>query len=305
MKADVATIDRSTGEIAEFDPRASKRAVAKADALIEYAQSVQDWPTLEIAVDEKIEQQVEFVRWWRENVTKNKGGDRVSDQKRGSAFLVADAEAATGIKQQQVSKWAKRLQDVPKYRASVFAAAYKKAMGVGAMVNGEIVGVDNHRSMGTGENEWYTPQDHIERARAFLGAIDLDPASSAIAQERIKAGEFFTKDDDGLTREWFGRVWLNPPYAQPAIQQFAEKMVSEVTAGRVTEAVMLTHNYTDTAWFHIAESAASAICFTRGRIAFVSPEGEKAAPTQGQAFFYYGHRRDEFAQAFASVGFVR
>ena len=173
------------------------------------------------------------------------------------------------------------------------------------LLKGEADAEGNHRAMGTGENEWYTPQDHIERVRALLGAIDLDPASSAIAQERIRAGQYFTKSDDGLARAWLGRVWLNPPYAQPAIQQFAEKMVAEVTAGRVIEAVMLTHNYTDTAWFHIAESAASAICFTRGRIAFVSPEGEKAAPTQGQAFFYYGPRRDEFAQAFASVGFVR
>jgi ParB family chromosome partitioning protein len=162
----------------------------------------------------------------------------------------------------------------------------------------------NHRVLGTGENEWYTPQEHIEAARAFLGRIDLDPATSEIAQERIGAAAYFTVDTDGLTQEWCGRVWLNPPYAQPAIQQFMQKAVDEYAAGHVTEAVVLTHNYTDTAWFHIGAAAASAICFTRGRIGFLSPEGKRAAPTQGQAFFYFGGRADEFAAAFRQFGFV-
>lgn len=162
----------------------------------------------------------------------------------------------------------------------------------------------NHRAQGTGENEWYTPAEHIEVVRAFLGGIELDPASSAKAQKVVKAAKFHTRDDDGLAHEWNGRVWLNPPYAQPAIQQFTQKMVDEVRAGRVTEAIMLTHNYTDTAWFHIAQSACAAICFTRGRIAFIDPDGNKAMPTQGQAFFYYGDRVKDFVAAFSRFGFV-
>jgi len=163
----------------------------------------------------------------------------------------------------------------------------------------------NHRAQGTGENEWYTPFEHIEAARQLLGVIDLDPASSVTAQAVVKAAKFYTLADDGLKHNWHGRIWLNPPYAQPAIQRFTEMMVREVNAGRVTEAVMLTHNYTDTEWFHIAESVCSAICFTRGRIAFLDPDGRKAAPTQGQAFFYYGKRLKEFSKAFCKFGFVR
>lgn len=162
----------------------------------------------------------------------------------------------------------------------------------------------NHRAQGTGENEWYTPQEFIEAARAVMGAIDLDPASSMIAQERVKSGRYFTLDDDGLAQDWAGRVWLNPPYAQPAIQQFMEKAVSEFQSGRVSQSIILTHNYTDTRWFHIGVSAASAICFTRGRIGFLSPEGKKAAPTQGQAFFYFGSDVSAFKREFAKYGFI-
>lgn len=164
--------------------------------------------------------------------------------------------------------------------------------------------VHNHRAQGTGENEWYTPQEHIDAACKVLGTIDLDPASSEIANQRVQAGRIFTITDDGLTKEWGGKVWMNPPYAQPHIANFIEKLASEYEAGRVTEAIALTHNYTDTQWFHRAALSCAAICFTRGRIGFLSPEGKRAAPTQGQAFFYYGSKVEQFIEAFCRIGFV-
>jgi hypothetical protein len=93
----------------------------------------------------------------------------------------------------------------------------------------------------TGEFEWYTPPEYIELARTVLGNIDLDPASNAQAQKTVRADRYFTAADDGLTQEWRGRVWLNPPYSQPLISHFIKKLVDEVGAGNVTEAVLLTH----------------------------------------------------------------
>lgn len=162
----------------------------------------------------------------------------------------------------------------------------------------------NHRAQGTGENEWYTPAEYLVAARAVLGEIDLDPASSVMANETVGATQFFTIEDDGLGREWSGKVYLNPPYSQPAIAQFSEKLASECENGNVREAIALTHNYTDTAWFHRLASTCQAICFTRGRIGFVNPEGKKAAPTQGQAFFYFGADSSRFAEQFKAIGFV-
>lgn len=159
-------------------------------------------------------------------------------------------------------------------------------------------------TFGTGENEWYTPGQHIELARQVLGTIELDPASSHVANQTVKAERFFSQETNGLEKEWAGNVWLNPPYAQPAIAQFADKMVAEWQSGRVAAAIVLTHNYTDTAWFQTLARAAAAICFTRGRVRFVSPAGELAAPTQGQAFFYFGPETDIFADVFGQIGFV-
>ena len=159
-------------------------------------------------------------------------------------------------------------------------------------------------TQGTGENEWYTPQEYIEAARAVLGEIDLDPATSEYAQSTIRAKTFFTKDDNGLEREWHGRVWLNPPYAQPLITHFVAKMIQEYGSGRATAAIMLTHNYSDAAWFQDAGSVANAVCFTRGRIRFYQPDGAIAQPTQGQTFFYFGDNVRLFTERFAEIGLV-
>jgi hypothetical protein len=55
-----------------------------------------------------------------------------------------------------------------------------------------------------------------------------------MAQENVQALRYFTKADNGLTQSWHGTVYLNPPYAQPHIENFADKMIDEVTAGHVT-----------------------------------------------------------------------
>lgn len=163
----------------------------------------------------------------------------------------------------------------------------------------------NHRAQGTGDNEWYTPPAYLDLAREVLGGFDVDPASSAVAQQTVQAATYFTISDNGLDRPWHGTVWLNPPYTQPEITRFTEKLVHEVRAGRCTGAILLTHNYTDTGWFHHAAEHCQALCFTRGRIRFVNPAGDLASPTQGQAFFYFGPDVDRFRSCFTSVGFVR
>lgn len=71
------------------------------------------------------------------------------------------------------------------------------------------------------------------------------------------------------------------------------------------EAILLTHSYTDTAWFHHAEHRALLICFTAERIHFVLSDGTEGQPTQGQAFFYFGKNGRKFKEIFFQYGFIR
>lgn len=148
------------------------------------------------------------------------------------------------------------------------------------------------------DNEWYTPERYIESARFVMGSIDLDPASNDFANETVKASEYFTEETDGLLQEWFGNIWMNPPYQTALLQKFADKLVSST----FDQAIVLVNNATETAWFEKFVSKASAIVFHKGRIRFVKRDGEHGAPLQGQAFMYFGNHSDVFLKEFEKYG---
>jgi ParB family chromosome partitioning protein len=160
-----------------------------------------------------------------------------------------------------------------------------------------------HVSHNSVENEWYTPSKYIEAARTVMGSIDLDPASCEVAQETVQAGQYFTIDDNGLTKEWRGNVWLNPPYSKESVGLFAAKLVEETA--NLSQAIVLVNNATDTQWFHEIASVATAICFVRGRIKFNDKNGKPAnSPVQGQVCVYVGGNAEKFCLVFSSFGIV-
>ena len=137
-----------------------------------------------------------------------------------------------------------------------------------------------------------------------MGGIDLDPASNAAAQKIVKATKYYTARNDGLTKDWAGRVFLNPPYKMPLIRQFVSKLLESVEAGEVSQAVLLTNNSTDTLWWHAAAKLAGVFCFTRGRISFYNAAGEHASPTNGQTLFYFGEDVSAFTSNFPQFGII-
>ena len=159
-----------------------------------------------------------------------------------------------------------------------------------------------HIAHNSGNNEWYTPAEYIEAARAVMGSIDLDPASSDIAQKIVQAKTYYTINDDGLRREWQGRVWLNPPYSSDLIPKFISKLVKSVEGGTVNEAIVLVNNATETTWFCRLIGVAAAVVFPRGRVKYYTPDGTAGAPLQGQAVIYIGSNANGFMGTFNSFG---
>lgn len=221
---------------------------------------------------------------------------------RSHDVTVAPSLDDLGIDKMQSSRW-QREAKVPEEKFAEYIATCQEAnqevtqAGLLKIANG------SHVSLNSGENEWYTPPEYIEAARAVMGSIDLDPATCKVAQANVKAKRSYTISDNGLEKKWTGNVWLNPPYSKDLIGLFIAKVVEE--SKRFRQAIILVNNATDTAWFHELLSVASAFCLIRGRIKFLDKTGKPAnTPVQGQAAVYVGDDPDRFCKVFSRLGAV-
>lgn len=107
--------------------------------------------------------------------------------------------------------------------------------------------------------EWYTPAWVFE---ALDLEFDLDPASPHDMESFVPATTKYTVFDDGLSKDWFGTVWMNPPYGKET--PFWMKRFIEHNNG-----IALVFSRTDATWCQDAMRACSAMLFMSGRIAFV------------------------------------
>lgn len=121
-------------------------------------------------------------------------------------------------------------------------------------------------------DEWATPAATFEALDAEFH-FDLDPCST---HENAKCERHYTKEDDGLTKDWSGhRVFVNPPYGK-AISAWIKKCSEEAQKPETT-VVALLPSRTDTGYFHdYVYGKAREIRFVRGRLHF--NESKSAAP---------------------------
>lgn len=284
------------GELTKYDPEKGLNKIAVLQAAEKRFAQAKDASKLQQAIRAKLEAQAEFVFWWDTQVEKSKGG-RPSQKPVSDLSRVFEAGKDGLPDRQTIQRWRKKLNDPDKFETTYESACQRYAKILEFQTTAHV----GHNS---GENEWYTPKEYIEAARAVLGEIDLYPASNDVANQVVKAAQIFTPDDDGLEQRWDGRVWMNPPYAQPLITDFANKLAQSVREQTVTAACVLVNNATETAWFRAIADVSNAICFPSGRVRFWNPSKESATPLQGQAVLYAGPDVAKFCSEFASFGFL-
>jgi|GEM_PF-1963536 len=142
-------------------------------------------------------------------------------------------------------------------------------------------------------DEHYTPKDILDAVVECMGAIDLDPCSNSRKNPNVPAAKHFTLHEDGLKKDWNGRIFINPPFSET--KPFLQKLIQEMEDGHTTEAISLTKADVRTSWFQTIWQNAAAVCFVNGYTKFI---GNDNASTFGVALAYYGENVDKFYYAF-------
>ena len=113
-------------------------------------------------------------------------------------------------------------------------------------------------------DNWATPQDFFDNLNEEFH-FTLDPCAN---EENHKCDLFYTKEQDGLTKDWGGHVvFCNPPYGRVDTGLWVKKCAKE--ASHCKAVVMLIPARTDTKWFHqYIYGKAKEIRFVKGRLKF-------------------------------------
>ena len=200
---------RQTGTLSKYDPQKGVKAIDFLAMAEKHFAKAKDATQLQKAIRAKLEAQAEFVFWWDTQAEKAQG--RRSDLKHRNRPVTMFQAGENGLPDRMtISRWRAKLNDPAKFEATyeTICAKYPKLLEFATLA---------HVGQNTGDTEWFTPPEIVEAARRVLGEIDLDPASTREANIVIKAKVFYTRHDDGLTKPWKGRVWMNPPYAHPLV----------------------------------------------------------------------------------------
>ncbi len=176
--------------------------------------------------------------------------------------------------------------------------------------------------------EHFTPPEIVEAARDVLGTIDLDPASCALANRIVRAKAIFTKRRNGLTKPWYGNVFLNPPGGVcdakgrstrkrvsgggSAAAAWWGKLATEYSEGRVDSAIFIGFS------LELLQRTQGRgypympldcpFCIPTKRIRFLRAHGRRVVPgnqpTHANVIVYLGHDAGQFVRAFYPLGCV-
>lgn len=148
----------------------------------------------------------------------------------------------------------------------------------------KIRGIGSHQSANMKKDEWLTPPEIIKS----LGSFDVDPCAPIIRPWET-ADNHFTVEDNGLEKQWNGRVWCNPPYGLEA-SKWLKKLSEHNNGIALIFARTETRMFFDWVW-----GKATAIKFIQGRLHFHHVDGSRAKANAGapSVLIAYGENNAE------------
>jgi len=136
------------------------------------------------------------------------------------------------------------------------------------------------------KDEWLTPPEIIRA----LGEFDLDPCAP-IKRPWDMANNHYTVEDDGLSKAWGGRVWLNPPYGKETFK-WMERLATHKKGIALIFARTETIGFHETIW-----RKAHSVFFFKGRLCFYHSDGTKGGTANAPSCLISYSERDTAAIA--------
>jgi phage N-6-adenine-methyltransferase len=275
----------------------------------EIALRIKDATALEKALIGKLESERDFAAQYMALFPRGVNADRRAVRSRSDSSSRSGSDTSTvGSADEWCLSFGFNVRTVRRWCELLNEARYVERKSTILKRCWELAELWQSASYSSASNEWYTPPQYLEAVREVFGQIDLDPASCVEANTTVQATEFFSKEDDGLAGDWFGRVFLNPPYGKTKEHRslaaaFCNKAIDEFAAGKLEACIILVNSLHSQSWQ--APLYDHVICLVDHRIHFVSGDGEENEnPTNQNIFVYLGHDIAKFAEVFSRFGYV-
>lgn len=110
--------------------------------------------------------------------------------------------------------------------------------------------------------EWATPQVFFDKLNKVFN-FHVDVCANA---QNAKCDKFYTKEDNGLSKDWLGTCWMNPPYGRGITGLWVQKAHLSAKLNNATIVALLPAR-TDTQWWHNYCKDAD-VFFVKGRLKF-------------------------------------
>jgi hypothetical protein len=163
-------------------------------------------------------------------------------------------------------------------------------------------------------DQWFTPAPIITLVKKVLGNIDLDPASSELANVLVGAKNIIDVETNGLSVEWPEdcNIYINPPGGKTNGKSntflFWKKLMEYRNAGKLNHAIFMAFSaeaMQTTQGKKIQTMLDFSICIPAKRIAFVSPNGIKNSPSHSNCIIYIPgniNKTSDFIKHFSALG---
>lgn len=102
--------------------------------------------------------------------------------------------------------------------------------------------------------------------------FNLDVCATKV---NAKCEKYYTKKEDGLSQQWHGNCWMNPPYGRE-IGKWMKKALEASKEGALVACLVPAR--TDTAWWH-EYAMKGEIRFIRGRLKFGGSQNSAPFPS--------------------------